>query len=362
MKLVVDTGLWRTDTEAEAAPLAAVLEVSGAVLAWTVDDPDPSAPPALTFTDPARADWLWRVTGERGHVELLSALEDGPDRAVEVADLQLLAAPLAPLRKLALGHWLRRWWPASRRDGIALLDAALLDAEIAVLTAAAEAFFTDDTLDSDVAELLAPHTAALASHARSGDSRVRALAQAALELGEQNGIDAPDLVDTGRGRREDYALAAGGGSRSGALVIADGVDSVRWAGVPASTFDAAEDTVDWSIEVADAAVVAAVRVALTGSGDPAGIAVGLVSAAVNATGVLDSSGTARLPVFDSGDRPLTEAVAWNHDWSTTAVTVGVPVGESAQTRARLRAFARARLTTTTADAFLAEVLAADSLY
>ena len=57
MKLVADAGLWRTGPVTPDTPLAAVLEVSGAVLSWTIDDP-PAAPTQITFTDLARADWL----------------------------------------------------------------------------------------------------------------------------------------------------------------------------------------------------------------------------------------------------------------------------------------------------------------
>ena len=132
-----------------------MLEVSGAVLSWTVDDP--SAAAQITFTDPVRADWLWRVLGEQGHSALAAAVDGRtPGTAIELTGVNVLPGSLEPLRRLALGHWLRRWWPASQRDGIAALDGALLDAEIAVLTAGAQDFFTDDTLDSDVAGAAAP--------------------------------------------------------------------------------------------------------------------------------------------------------------------------------------------------------------
>jgi hypothetical protein len=57
-----------------------------------------------------------------------------------------------------------------------------------------------------------------------------------------------------------------------------------------------------------------------------------------------------------------EAAAWNHDWTPTTVTVGSTVEESELTRQRVRDFVRARLTTPAGDAFLAEVLAAESDY
>jgi hypothetical protein len=46
----------------------------------------------------------------------------------------------------------------------------------------------------------------------------------------------------------------------------------------------------------------------------------------------------------------------------TRVTIGADVEESADIRQRVRAFARARLTQPGADAFLAEILAAESDY
>jgi hypothetical protein len=110
------------------------------------------------------AEWLWRVLGESGHVAVSSAVHGRA--AVEPQTVELAGVDLAPgsvdrLRRLAVGNWMRRWWPASERDGIAGLDRALLDAEIALLTAAAQDFFTEDTLDSDVAQLLAPHAGTL---------------------------------------------------------------------------------------------------------------------------------------------------------------------------------------------------------
>src|SRR5258707_11966077 len=92
---------------------------------------------------------------------------DGATR-VELTDVDVVPGSVDPLRRLAVGHWLRRWWPASRQDGIAALDRALLDVEVALLTVGAQGFFTDDTLDSDVTELLAPHATALFTHVRSG--------------------------------------------------------------------------------------------------------------------------------------------------------------------------------------------------
>lgn len=350
MRLVAEAGLWRTDTPAADPPAVAVLEVAGAVLAWTVDDP--SAPVQLTVTDIEAADWLWRVTGPAGHVAVVEALGGTPVHgSIDVPDLQLDGQALAALRRLAVGHWLRRWWPASVGDSIVDLDAAVLDAEIAVLTAAAQEFFAEDTLDSDIDALLRPHRDTLLGYRRDGDPRVAELAAACAELADWPAVD--DGVPAQR-RRDEYALAAGAADATATGAIAGGATSISWSMVPPAVFDAAEDTVIWSVRaVSDGNVVAMVRAAV--SAPAGGIAVRLRSDAVAAEGVLAADGTATLTL------PVSESAAWNHDWSNTAVAIGVGEGEDRAVRDRVRAFARARLEGS-ADAFLAEVLAAESDY
>jgi hypothetical protein len=195
MRLVADSGLWSTGPvdAAAATPLVALLEISGAVLSWTVDEPDDAAP-HITFTDVSRADWLWRIFGEAGHVALVSAVNDatGQPHSIDLTGVDLVPGAVAPLRRLATGHWLRRWWPASRQDGIAGLDRALLDVEVALLTAGAQSFFPDDTLDSDVTQLLEPHAATLMSHVRSDDSRIVDLVRAGARLADEIGVDGAD--------------------------------------------------------------------------------------------------------------------------------------------------------------------------
>ncbi|SEH80012.1 hypothetical protein SAMN04489835_4291 [Mycolicibacterium rutilum] len=366
MKLMTDAGLWCTRGFDTPTPLVAVLEVSGAVLSWAVDDA--AAEPQLTFTDPGRADWLWRVVGEAGHAALASALDAGAAvGALDVAGVELMPGALDDLRRLALGHWLRRWWPASQRDAIAVLDAAVLDAEVALLTAAAQEFFDDDTFDSDVTQLLVPHVAALDAAVTQGDPRVSALVDRCREIADDVGI-ALDLgldaaSDVGAGRRDDYALAAGtDGARRVPGVVAEGVASLNWSAVPPGVFDAAENTVDWTILADGDAVEAAVRVELLGLGSPNGIEVRLRAGALTGSGVLAADGRCRFPLTDADGRPVPESAAWNHDWRDTAVTVGPDVEESAQTRDRVRAVARARLNRPGDDAFLAEILAAEADY
>jgi hypothetical protein len=379
MKLLVESGLWSTAAPMAPGPLVAVLEVSGAVLSWTVDEP--AAAPQITFTDARGADWLWLVFGEAGHLAVAAALDDPAAGSVELAGVDVLPGTTERLRRLALGHWLRRWWPASDRDGIAGLDPALLVAEIAVLTAAAQDFFTDDTLDSDVGELLSPHAAVLTAHVRDGDHRVLELVRACAQLAEEVGVDSagwPELIaaleDSSQfdglavatGRADDYALAAGAeAAGAGSGVIAAGVGSLQWTAVPPGIFDAADGTVRWTVEALAGVVVAAIRVATSSRGDATGIPVQLKSGDIGGAGALDANGRAVLPLIDAQRLPLTEAAAWGHGWPATVVAVGADsprTGESVEIRARIRRFARARLAQPADDAYLAEIVAAESDY
>ncbi len=377
MKLVTESGLWRAGPTAAPVPLVAVLEVDGAVLSWTVDEPADSAA-QITFTDPSRADWLWRVVGEDGHRALAAGTAAAPSDGtgeIDLAGVEVRPGALDGLRRLAVGHWLRRWWPASVRDGIAGLNPAVLDAEIAVATAGADEFFGDDTLDSDVAGLLAPHAEELRTQLLLGDPRIAELVRRCVDLADEFGVDAPgwpELADTladgaagapVSARRDDYALAAGrGGGPEPAEVIARGVTSMAWAGVPGGVFDAADGTVDWTIAVEDTGPVALVRTAVVGPGTPAGVPVTLHHNGFQATGTLDENGRAALTLVGEDNRPATAREAWDADWSGTAVTVGVDVEEGPEARERVRQFARQRLGGPQPDAYLAEVLAAESDY
>jgi hypothetical protein len=278
-----------------------------------------------------------------------------------------------------VGHWLRRWWPASHRDGIAGLDRALLDVEVALLTSGAQSFFTDDTLDSEVVEMLAPHAPALLAHVVGGDPRILDLVRAGAGLADEVGVDDagwPELHaaldDSGAalampsGRRDDYALAAGADTgKRGAIPIASGIASIDWSAVPPAIFDAAEDTVAWRVEAAGAAVVAIVRATVIGPDPATGVPVRLRSGAISGDGALDADGRATLALVDGQRRPLTESAAWGHDWAPTSVIVGAETSDAAggrETRERVRRWARGRLDRPPSDAFLAEILAAESDY
>ncbi|WP_018599683.1 hypothetical protein [Mycobacterium sp. 155] len=385
MKLHLESGLWSTGRLTEPAPLVAMLEVSGAVLSWVVDDDgvvgrasdgvvgraDASADvPIITFTDHVRADWLWQVVGEPGHVAVIEALRAAGDGPVELPAVSVLPGSADMLRRLAFGHWLRRWWPASERDGIAALDRAVLDAELAVLTAAAEGFFTDDTLDSGIEGLLDPHVSELKFLSAQGDPRLVALADRCRELAEDIGVAWAEAEPTRR--RSDYALAAGaaGGRRAG-TAIAGGVATVSWSAVPPGIFDAAEQTVDWTVVPAGSSVNCLVQVAVSGPDHPAGIAAAMHCGDYSGAGVLDADGHAVLAMLGADHGELRESQAWNLDWSPAEVAIGAAgAGEPRHVRDRVRAFARARLaavsdarpTGVPADAYLAELLAAESDY
>ncbi|KDF02274.1 hypothetical protein Y900_025895 [Mycolicibacterium aromaticivorans JS19b1 = JCM 16368] len=375
MRLVAESGLWRIGPAVAAVPLVAVLEVDGAVLAWTVDGAADGSAAQITLTDAARADWLWRVVGEDGHHAVATATAQAPNHeaGVDLTGVDVRSGAVADLRRLAVGHWLRRWWPASVRDGIVGLDPALLDAEIALLTAAAEDFVADG-LDADIGALLAPHAAALTMHLRVGDPRVVALVRKVVDLADDIGVDAPgwaELVDAvgnvefhrATAHQDDYALAAGGdGGPVPAGLIARGTASIAWSGVPGGVFDAAEDTVSWAVAADGDRVAATLHAAVIGPGSPTGVPVTVHCGNLSATGELDASGRTTVPVLDEANAPVAAATAWDQNWSTTVVTVGAQMAEAPDARERVRRFARQRLSQPGPDAYLAETLAAESDY
>ena len=215
------------------------------------------------------------------------------------------------------------------------------------MTVGAQGFFTDETPDSDVAQLLAPHATALITHVRSDDSRILDLVRAGAGVADEAGVD--DM-----GWPELYAAL----DDSSMALTARPSTGVRFPGI----FDAGENTVDWIVEVAGKAVVAVVRAAIIGPDRATGIGVQLRSGAVSGASVLDADGRATLPLVDSQQRPMTESAAWDHDWTATSVVIGAAVTETRETRERVRRWVRARLDRPGDDALLAEILASESAY
>ncbi len=127
--------------------------------------------------------------------------------------------------------------------------------------------------------------AALSAHLRDGDPQVAALIEPCLEMADWAEIAEPEEVSGAR-RRDDYALAAGGPATSPADTIGAGTASISWSAVPPGVFDAAEDTVEWSVR-GDGAGGAVADLRAVVSASAAGVPVRLRSGDVIATGVLD---------------------------------------------------------------------------
>ena len=328
------------------------LEVAGGLFTWDLD----AAEPYLQLWRPDEASWLWRLVGEAGHVEALTAAA-----ASKPLDLDVTApAELSLLRRLAWGHWLRRWWPTSPADGIDGLAGAVLDVEVALLTDDCEAYFDADAFDGDPQAVLAAHDdSEIDSLAMHYSPEVRGLHQRWLRRDRELAVAEP-LAAAGVGSVDDYALAAGPTGRSTTSGgIARGRTSLSWEAVPANTFDAAEDTVSWSVDAAPE-VFADVSVALLPgrTAVPLRVELSLPDPPMRAHGTLDTAGTARIAL------PLSAAQAWSADWSTLECRIGGASSiDSRDLREQVRALIRRRIDgTDTTPLFVAEQLVADSDY
>ncbi|WP_181777759.1 hypothetical protein [Amycolatopsis pittospori] len=216
----------------------------------------------IELTDPGAAEpWLTRLVGAD---DTLTALAEGH-----------IDVPASPeLARLALLLWLRRWWPASPSLGIPSLDAALLDLETAVATAAVEDVAEGllDGFEADPAELFDAAIAADALFAAAPPvaGEVGALCtRLSFWFDEQDDVVRAEVAAGSAARLENaspgqraYALAAGAGhTTSSEGVVAEGRASVDWARVPPGVLDAAEGTVTWRIVTAMAAARLEVDVA-----------------------------------------------------------------------------------------------------
>ncbi|MGW4636101.1 hypothetical protein [Nocardia sp. NPDC004415] len=329
-----------------------VLEVVGGHLSWNLHA-DEALPGAVLDDRGAAQDWLWAVYGETVAV---AVADDHPQT--------LTAEPAQPdlvtdLRRLAYAHWVTRWWPASTIDAIPALDHDLLTSELAALTERCEMVVGGADLTGTADPSLARE---------SGSARTASPTSPASEPARR------------AGRREDYALAAGGAMVAGGLVVARGTGGWDWRRCPPGILDASEQAVTW--EVSRAAGVSTVRVSVVAAPDcrepiPTHLRpVGYVGAATGANRLAGQTNTPIPDLPDTGpavtsggsdsDAPTrTLAVAlrsqgdsWvGHvqlpDGAESAVTVDVfvpgvgpadpPEDESAQ-RERIRDFARERLT------------------
>ncbi|MTE12462.1 hypothetical protein [Nocardia aurantiaca] len=202
--------------DAAPGPDTLVLEVIGGYLIWNVLAGQ-RLPAALIDDVDAAQEWVWAIYG----LPVAAALDSG-DREAEAPAAPALPALAVSARRLAYAHWASRWWPASTLDGIATLDPALLDRDIALLTEECESLV-------DGADVLAP--------------------------------PAPAVIETSL-RASDYALAAGDGARpAGALVLARGTGGWDWRACPPGLVDASESAVSWQLVRDAGATAVAISVA-----------------------------------------------------------------------------------------------------
>ena len=351
--LAVVDGLWTLGEPLTVAPpLVQAAQARGAVLEWELGGADV---PVITLTDPAAADWLWRLVGEDAHARILAAAADTdarrPGNPGQPAREPLTVTPdwsaplLGELRRLAHGHWLRAWWPASALDVIPALDAPLLLAEIALAAVDLDDVLYESADAADGPELagLSRLTNDLLLRAGSTDRRVADLAVRALDLLE---VPAPETTAP---YRDDYALAAGAPGRADDDAILTGTAGVTWQAVRAGVLDASESAVRWSLDAAGHAELR-VEVAVLADADPTGIPVAARVGEETVTDELDAGGAVTMPL------ELAPAAAWGLAEEDVTVEVGVGAGaragaadgvrdlaESREMRDRVRVFARGRL-------------------
>jgi hypothetical protein len=180
-----------------------VLEVLGGHLTWGLLAGQRVA--AAVLDDAAAAqDWIWAVYGE----EIALAVADFDGRPAELAPRPVLPRLPAEAWRLGYAHWAARWWPASTLDGIAALDEALLDREIATLTAACESL---------------------------------------VDGNDAAGPDEMPSTETTFPRAADYALAAGSGTAGEPLILARGSGGWDWRRCPPGLVDASEQAISWEV-------------------------------------------------------------------------------------------------------------------
>ncbi|WP_405484461.1 hypothetical protein [Nocardia sp. NBC_00511] len=275
-----------------------VLEVVGGHLTWNVLAGQELPAAVIADVDLAQ-EWVWAIYGE----PIALALDD--DLAVEVPATPGLPALAVSARRLAYAHWASRWWPASTLDGIATLDPALLDRDIATLTEACEALVDGADAEPPVvrAEIL--------------------------------------------GRASDYALAAGDEPESpGALVLARGTGGWDWRHCPPGLVDASEQAVAWQLIRDAGTTTVAVRVAAHPA-LPADLPAHLRPWARIETG----GGSIESELHAYGDTWFAEAHLTTAP-ATVTVTIHLPgfgpepapdAGPGTELRRRVREFATARL-------------------
>ncbi|MDQ1034477.1 hypothetical protein QFZ75_000893 [Streptomyces sp. V3I8] len=252
----------------------AVLEVAGAVLTWPVLGP--AGFPAAEIHDVGQAQqWLWAVYGEPVATAVDAVASGAPAAEPTLPERPSSLAEAAA--RLALGHWVARWWPTSHLDGIPAPEPDLLGLELAALTYECQQLL-DESGELEGSELLQEHLVALgplirwrqsAAPPRRLDRVLRLIDDAAdnagldgealrrlrsaLERDDHEPTATPlDLADIFV-RRQEFALAAGSPRTATRRVIARGSGTNDWCRCPPGFVDAAEDAVSWSVYALGAA-------------------------------------------------------------------------------------------------------------
>ncbi|GAA5153623.1 hypothetical protein GCM10025768_23560 [Microbacterium pseudoresistens] len=250
-----------SDDDATAPFAVALVEARGALLRWDVLS-DETHPDAVVWDAAAARDVLEEFYG----VEVAEAVA-GPTAATIPVTPGSGTTSSGTARTLAMLTWARAWWPAGA--AVPALDPAILDAEIALATAAVE-----HLLDDDEAVERALADAAGAEHALR---RVPALAAEAAQLSEMLAalaedygvdLDADTTGPVAAAPREEWALAAGGHAPSAGIELGGGTAAVAWRDVPAQTV-AADVDARWALRQKGALYLHVCVTAAPGDGDTA---------------------------------------------------------------------------------------------
>ncbi|MEU8895387.1 hypothetical protein AB0C65_05995 [Nocardia sp. NPDC048505] len=178
-----------------------VLEVVGGHLSWSVLSGQ-AIPAAIIDDLDAAQEWIWAIYGE----PVALAVADYRGGRVELPARPELPRLIGQAWRLGYAHWAARWWPASTLDGIAALDGAALEQDIAELTEQCEM----------------------------------------LVDGADDPFEPPRTANTAV-RQSDYALAAGGDGRGAVLTLDRGVAGWDWRDCPPGLLDASEHAVTWEL-------------------------------------------------------------------------------------------------------------------
>ncbi|MEV0435788.1 hypothetical protein [Nocardia sp. NPDC050413] len=330
------------------APLdAMVLEVVGGHLSWSVLD-DRQLPAAVLDDPEAAQEWLWAVYGENVAI----AVADGVDG--EIAAESVRPELVAALRRLAYAHWASRWWPASTVDDIPALDPLLLDEEIGQLSEMCEMVLADSELLS-----LTPS---------DGDGPIDNSAELSPRriAGPEASSQQPRPAFESSTRADDYALAAGGKQPGDGLIVAHGSGDWDWRRCPPGILDAGAEALSWTvfrssgISTAQVTVVAAPDCPLH---VPEHLRPHVRLDVDNGTEAAATAAELQLRT----DSWSAEVQLPEHTETITTLSVFIPgVGPStgfpdeSAMRARIRGFARSRLTGQAGDLLAAESAAAES--